>query len=137
MAKQWHIKSEGLIVSKIVLYVDDSKTALIALQQVTDDLDIELLQYESAIDALEDLKKNLFTPDLVITDLNMPDMDGFTFLKNLKDVIDIKILPTLMCTTESSDELKSLGKDIGLTGWITKPYSQNKLKVALQRVLRI
>lgn len=124
-------------MSKIVLYVDDSQTALIALQQATSDLDIELLKYESAIDALEDLKKNLFNPDLVISDLNMPDMDGFTFLKNLKQLADKKTLPTLMCTTENSDEMKNLGKDIGLTGWITKPYSQEKLKVALQRVLRI
>jgi two-component system chemotaxis response regulator CheY len=121
----------------VVMFVDDSETALASTKMATSVLPIEGLQYNSALKALEAIKSGEAVPNLIITDLNMPDMNGFEFLEALREIESVKRVPTLMLTTESRDEMKQRGKKLGLTGWIVKPFNADQLKNAIVRVLRI
>ena len=120
----------------LVIFVDDSETALASTRIVTNSMPIEVKQYTEAQTALAEIKAGM-TPDLIITDLNMPVMNGFEFLKALREVPATKRTPTLMLTTETKPELKQQGKALGLTGWIVKPFNPAQLKQAITRVLRL
>lgn len=120
----------------LVIFVDDSETALASTRMVTNAMPIEVKQYTQATTALEDIKGGM-TPDLIITDLNMPVMNGLEFLKALRAVAATSRTPTLMLTTETKAELKQQGKALGLTGWIVKPFNPAQLKQAITRVLRL
>ena len=73
--------------------------------------------------------------NLVITDVNMPNMDGITLVRKLRELKDYKFVPILILTTESSKEKKMQGKEAGATGWIVKPFDPEQLINTLQRVL--
>ncbi len=120
----------------LVIFVDDSETALASTRMVTDTMPIDVKQYTNAPDALAEIQGGM-TPDLIITDLNMPVMNGFEFLQELRKVDAVKRTPVLMLTTETKAELKQQGKALGLTGWIVKPFNPAQLKQAIGRVLRL
>ena len=120
----------------LVIFVDDSETALASTRMVTDSMPIDVKQYTAAKDALAEISGGV-TPDLIITDLNMPEMNGFEFLQELRKLDATKRTPVLMLTTETKDELKQQGKALGLTGWIVKPFNPAQLKMAISRVLRL
>lgn len=120
----------------LVIFVDDSETALASTRMVTDTMPIDVKQYLSAVDALNDIRSGV-TPDLIITDMNMPVMNGFEFLQELRKIGSTMRTPVLMLTTETRDELKQQGKALGLTGWIVKPFNPAQLKQAIARVLRL
>lgn len=120
----------------LVIFVDDSETALASTRMVTDTMPIDVKQYLSALDALADIRAGV-TPDLIITDMNMPVMNGFEFLQQLRTIPSTMRTPVLMLTTETRDELKQQGKALGLTGWIVKPFNPAQLKQAIARVLRL
>lgn len=73
--------------------------------------------------------------DLVLTDQNMPKMDGLTLIKSLRSLSSYQKVPILMLTTESSDEMKALGKAAGATGWLVKPFDPKRLLDVVQRVI--
>ena len=120
----------------LVIFVDDSETALASTRMVTNSMPIEVKQYTEAQTALAEIKAGM-TPDLIITDLNMPVMNGLEFLQALRAVPSTSRTPTLMLTTETKAELKQQGKALGLTGWIVKPFNPAQLKQAITRVLRL
>ena len=120
----------------LVIFVDDSETALASTRMVTNSMQIEVKQYTEATIALNEIKAGM-VPDLIITDLNMPVMNGLEFLKELRAVNATSRTPTLMLTTETKAELKEQGKALGLTGWIVKPFNPAQLKQAITRVLRL
>mgnify|MGYP003407002788 CR=1 FL=1 len=72
--------------------------------------------------------------DLVVTDVNMPNMDGISLIKELRRLPEYKFTPMLMLTTEAGDGKKQEGKAAGATGWIVKPFNPDKLLEALRRV---
>jgi two-component system chemotaxis response regulator CheY len=74
-------------------------------------------------------------PALVVTDLNMPEMDGIALIKEIRKMPALKFTPILMLTTESSDERKSEGKAAGATGWIVKPFNPEQFLKILKKVL--
>jgi two-component system chemotaxis response regulator CheY len=121
----------------MVIFIDDSETALASTKAVTANMEIDVKQYLSAIDALQDLKDGTVVPDLVVTDLNMPIMDGFEFLEEMRKLATMKRVPTLMLTTESDSSKKQRGRALGLTGWIVKPFNNKQFKDAISRVLRL
>lgn len=120
----------------LVIFVDDSETALASTRMVTDTMPIEVKQYLNAVDALGEIKGGM-TPDLIITDMNMPVMNGFEFLQELRRHPGTARTPVLMLTTETRDDIKQQGKALGLTGWIVKPFNPAQLKQAIGRVLRL
>jgi len=73
--------------------------------------------------------------NLVITDINMPNMDGITLIKELRSLPSYKFTPMLMLTTESSPEKKQEGKAAGATGWIVKPFNPEQLLNTVKKVL--
>ena len=120
-----------------VLFVDDSETSLASTRMVTNSMPIEVIQYIEATIALSDIKSGKIKPDLVITDFNMPIMNGLEFLHAMRKIEATKTTPVLMLTTETKTELKQQGKALGLTGWIVKPFNPAQLKQAITRVLRL
>ncbi len=74
--------------------------------------------------------------DLVLTDQNMPGMDGITLVKNLRALPAYGRTPILILTTESSDEMKAKGRAAGATGWLVKPFDPGKLLEVIGKVIR-
>jgi two-component system chemotaxis response regulator CheY len=93
-------------------------------------------QVEQAIDgcqALEIAEKQKF--DLVITDVNMPNMDGITLVRELRNRASYKFVPLLVLTTEATTERKQQGKAAGATGWLVKPFNPERLLATVAKVL--
>jgi two-component system chemotaxis response regulator CheY len=76
------------------------------------------------------------TVDLVLTDQNMPRMDGITLVQNLRALATYAATPILILTTESSDEMKAKGRAAGATGWLVKPFDPGKLLDVVRKVIR-
>ena len=93
----------------------------------------EVTEAADGQEALDRAREQQF--DLVITDVNMPVMDGITFIKNLRGEAEYKFTPMLMLTTESSTDKKSEGKAAGATGWIVKPFNPDQLLNTVNKVL--
>jgi two-component system chemotaxis response regulator CheY len=74
--------------------------------------------------------------DLVVTDVNMPNMDGITLIQELRGLPAYKFVPVLILTTEATAERKSQGKDAGATGWLVKPFNPERLLEVIAKVLR-
>jgi len=127
-------------MSKLVVFVDDSKTVLLTAQMAVDNLVksgvLEIKTYENPLEVIEDVKNGLVY-DLLITDINMPQMNGLDMAKELKQIESVAKKPILALTTENSPIKKQVAKEIGLTGWITKPFTPDKLLMGIKRVLRI
>lgn len=116
-----------------VLTVDDSRTMLAMLKHTLTSAGYEVLQAEDGQQGLDVLAKE--SVDLVITDVNMPVMDGMTFIRNVRASGEHQSLPILILTTETSPEKRSEGRDAGGTGWIVKPFEPEKLVSVIQKVV--
>ena len=92
-----------------------------------------VVQAQDGVDGLQAAKSQTF--DLVITDVNMPNMDGISLIKELRSLPAYRNTPMLMLTTESGDEKKQEGKAAGATGWIVKPFKREILLKGVNRVL--
>lgn len=73
--------------------------------------------------------------DLVLTDQNMPGMDGLTLIRTLRGLPEYAATPILMLTTESSDAMKQQGRAVGATGWLVKPFDPQKLLEVVRKVI--
>lgn len=115
-----------------ILAVDDSRTMREMLRMALTDVGFDVVLAEDGQHGLEVLKEN--NPDVIITDINMPKLDGFGFINEVRRSDDNRSTPILVLTTESSPLLKSRARDAGATGWIVKPFEQTKLVNAIRRV---
>jgi two-component system chemotaxis response regulator CheY len=122
----------GTDMTKRVLTVDDSKTMLQMLQFALKQGGFEVIQGENGQEGLDLLDAN--TVDVIITDINMPVMDGITFIKELRKKPKNKATPVLILTTESSQSKKEEGRSAGATGWIVKPFDPGKLLEVIRKV---
>ena len=124
-------------MGKKVIIIDDSETVLMSVELALESLVsqglIELECYNNPNEAAEKISLN--SHSLIITDINMPQMSGFDFISILREA-EVKT-PALALTTENSPQMKQQGKSIGINGWITKPFSNDKIQMAVKRVLRI
>lgn len=116
-----------------VLTVDDSRTILAMLHHTLSNAGFQVLQAEDGKQGLEVLKSE--TVDVVITDINMPVMDGIEFIKNVRSSGQYQSLPILILTTETSQDKRDQGKAAGGTGWIVKPFDPEKLISVIHRVV--
>ncbi len=112
-------------MGKKILAVDDSGSLR---QMLTFSLRTGGSQVVDAIDGIDGLAKAKATQfDLVLTDQNMPNMDGLTFIRSLRELPAYRQVPILMLTTESSPEMKNKGRAAGANGWLVKPFDPNRL----------
>jgi two-component system chemotaxis response regulator CheY len=117
-----------------ILIVDDSNMLRDMLKYaLVDGGYSDVTEAVDGVDALE--KANASQFDLVITDINMPNMDGFELIQELRKLDNYKNSPLLVLTTERSDEMKGKGKSAGATGWIVKPFLPDQLIQAVSMVL--
>ena len=93
----------------------------------------EVIEAVDGIDGLNKAKETTF--DLIITDVNMPNMDGITLVSELRKLPQYLKSPILVLTTERGDEMKAKGKASGATGWIVKPFVPDQLLKAVNIVL--
>lgn len=90
-----------------------------------------------AVDGQDGYEKALSNHiDLVLTDQNMPRLDGLGLTRKLRESPQFKTIPILILTTESSDQMKQAGRAAGATGWLVKPFDPNKLLEVLKKVIR-
>lgn len=117
---------------KTVFVIDDSATMRMSVKQT---LEMSGFVVTTANDGLEAFNrvKGGFKPDLIITDINMPNMDGITFIKNARTVL--RFTPILVLTTESQTAKRDEAKKLGATGWLVKPISGPDLLKVLKQVL--
>jgi len=116
-----------------VLVVDDSASMRQMISFTLKGAGHESIEAADGYEALNFAKKGAF--DLVITDVNMPNMDGITLTGELRKLPAFKSTPILMLTTESGGDKKTQGKSAGATGWVIKPFKPEKLLSTVQKVL--
>ena len=115
-----------------ILTVDDSASMRALLNHALSTNGFEVAQADDGVSALEWLAVN--EVDVVITDINMPRLDGFGLIERLRAGSRHRDRPILVLTTESSDEKKARAREAGATGWIVKPFDPEKLAAAVRRV---
>ena len=122
------------MMNKTILTVDDSPSIR---QMVAMTLRHGGYQVVEAVDGVDALGRadDHAKVDLVLTDQNMPNMDGLTLTRTLRAQPKFARTPILMLTTESSAEMKAAGKAAGLTGWMVKPFDPNTLLAIIAKVL--
>jgi two-component system, chemotaxis family, chemotaxis protein CheY len=117
-----------------IMIVDDSETLRAQLRR-----DLESKQYQviEGVDGMNGLDLLAANPDvkLIISDVNMPRLDGLSMTKKIHDDEKYKTIPVIIMTTEMSADLKAKGKDAGVRAWITKPYVAEKLLAAIGKII--
>ncbi|MBD9677706.1 response regulator [Pseudomonas sp. PDM18] len=120
-------------MGKQILIVDDSASIR---QMLSFTLKSAGYEVDEAVDGKDGLgKAQRKAYNLVFTDQNMPNMDGLTLIRSLRDMAGYRVTPILMLTTESSDAMKQQGKSAGATGWLVKPFDPPKLLEVTRKVL--
>lgn len=120
-------------MSKIILTVDDSRTMREMLKLALGGAGHTVIQADDGINGVEVLQ-NAGNVDVIITDINMPRMDGFGFIDQVRRDPRNRAIPILVLTTESEPAKKQRARDAGATGWIVKPFDPDKLIAAVRRV---
>jgi len=120
-------------MSARILVVDDSASMrqMVAFALTSGGFDVT--EAEDGQVALDKAKGDKFA--CVVTDVNMPNMDGITLIRHLRQLADYRFVPMLMLTTESGTDKKAEGKAAGATGWLVKPFNPDQLVATVKKVL--
>jgi two-component system chemotaxis response regulator CheY len=116
-----------------ILAVDDSPSMRQMVSATLTSAGYEVEQAADGVEALEMATRTRY--DLVITDVNMPNMDGITLVRELRGKPNYKFVPLLILTTEATAERKQQGKNAGATGWMVKPFNPDRLLATIAKVL--
>lgn len=116
-----------------IMTVDDHQSIRSALGLILKELGHQVETFEHGREALNFAREE--SVDLVITDLNMPEMNGMSLITNLRNLDAYKSIPILVMTTETADYKKKKARGVGATGWITKPFDAQRIMNALNKVL--
>lgn len=116
-----------------ILAVDDSASMRQMVSFTLKGAGYEVVEAADGVEALNIAKTR--SVNLVITDVNMPNMDGITLIRELRNLPNYKFTPLLMLTTESGAEKKQQGKAAGATGWIVKPFNPDQLLKTVAKVI--
>lgn len=120
-------------MEKTILIVDDSNAIRQSIGFVLEQAGYQVVQAEDGADAVKKLETRSF--DLVISDVNMPNMDGIALTKYIRQNGKHQFTPILMLTTESQAEMIQEGKAAGATGWIVKPFDPEKLMSVVKKLV--
>ena len=121
-------------MSKHILIVDDSVSVRMMVEATLKSADYQVSAAKDGQEALELCQAQQF--DFVLTDQNMPRMDGLTLIKTLRSLPNFQTTPIVVLTTEASDAMKSQGRAAGATGWMVKPFDPAKLLQIAAKVLQ-
>jgi two-component system, chemotaxis family, chemotaxis protein CheY len=118
-----------------ILVVDDSEAVRI---QITKDVEAAGHSVVAAVDGLDGLAKLKENSgiSLILSDVNMPNMDGLTMCQNIRQLEEYKAIPIMMLTTETNEEMKMAAKNVGVRAWVRKPYVAQKLVAAIHALLQ-
>ena len=120
-------------MSAHILTVDDSASIRLTTRLALTGAGYTVTEAVDGADGLAKMKSGSF--DLIVTDLNMPNMDGLTMIRSLRKLPAYMGTPVIFLTTESDGELKQQAKDAGATGWLTKPFEPDMLIKIARKVL--
>lgn len=120
-------------MSKTIMTVDDSASVRQMVAFTLKEAGYDVIEACDGKDALS--KINMKDLNLIVTDLNMPNMDGIELIKNVRQSAKYKFTPIIMLTTESQGEKKMEGKSAGATGWIVKPFQPAQLISVIKKVI--
>ena len=116
-----------------IMIVDDSVSIRKSVSFVLSQEGYEVIEAEDGIDGLKKVETNDF--QLIITDINMPNMNGIDFIKSVRKLPAYRFTPIIALTTESQDGKMQEGKAAGATGWIVKPFTSEKLSAIVKKIL--
>jgi two-component system chemotaxis response regulator CheY len=119
-------------MSKLILTIDDSRSMRDMLKLALSEAGFEVIQAVDGVHGIEVLAG--CNPDVIVTDINMPRLDGFGVIEAIRKDPDKRRIPILVLTTESDSTKKQRARDSGATGWIVKPFDPVKLVAAINRV---
>ena len=116
-----------------ILAVDDSPSMRQMVSFTLQSAGFDVTEAEDGVDALSKAKSGDY--NLVLADVNMPNMDGITLVRELRSLANYRFTPLLILTTEAGQDKKMEGKQAGATGWLVKPFNPEQLVATVQRVL--
>lgn len=119
-------------MSKNILAVDDSKTMRDMVSFALTEAGFAVTTADDGVHGLKVAQEGLF--DVIITDINMPNIDGITLIGHLRALAQYQSIPILILTTESEQGKRDQGKNAGATGWIVKPFNPEKLIQVVNKV---
>lgn len=120
-------------MAKTILAVDDSTSIRQMVAFTLKSAGYTVIEAADGVEGLAKAKANAI--DLILTDQNMPKMDGLVLIKTLRSLPQFVATPILMLTTESSDAMKTEGRAAGATGWLVKPFDPHKLLEVVKKVI--
>ena len=119
---------------KKILIVDDSSVIRMVLKNTLNEDGYDVIEAINGVDALTILKSGEKI-GLVISDVNMPEMDGITFVQTYKAIPELQYIPVLMLTTETGQEKKESAKAAGVRAWLVKPFNRESLMAAVSKLI--
>lgn len=120
-------------MAKTVLTVDDSPSIRRMIAMTLEEAGYAVIE---AVDGRDGLDKALSQPvDAIITDQNMPNLDGLGFIRALRQHPQGKGVPVVVLSTDSAEDLKAQAREAGALGWMVKPFTQDKLLAVIRKVL--
>ena len=120
-------------MNRRILTVDDSPTVQDMIITTLQASGYDVVSAPNGVEALRLLKSD--SVDLIISDVNMGQMGGFEFVTKVRECAQFQAVPILFLTTETSGEFKQIGREIGATGWVTKPFEPEELLRVIRRVM--
>jgi len=120
-------------MAKHILVVDDSSAIRQSVSFILEQAGFTVTQAQDGVDGLAKISSQAFS--LVISDVNMPNMDGITLTKKLREQEAYKYIPIIILTTESQNSRMDEGKAAGATGWIVKPFDADKLLAVVNKLI--
>ena len=122
-------------MSKSALIVDDSATMRSMIKACVEAIGFQTITAQDGEKALKILGERVV--DIIITDINMPNMDGIELIRHLREQKNSKFTPILVITTEGGTNVKEAGKAAGASGWIVKPFSPEVLEKAITKLTNL
>ena len=125
---------KGKVVSKKILIVDDSTLIREVVSKTAKNAGYEVVSASDGQEALDELQK-YSDINLILTDINMPIMDGLEMIRRVKNEENLKYIPIVILTTESKESLKQQGRDLGVKAWMVKPFDEKTFLKAMMKLI--
>lgn len=120
-------------MAKTVLLIDDSRTQLLNSRFTLEKEGLQVVTVSEPLEAIDRICEVM--PDLVVTDINMPEKDGLSIIEDLRNLPQFDKMPILVMSTDAQKNLLDKARHIGATGWLVKPVRREELVLAVKRLL--